>query len=159
MRGDPPLRLCFMKRDPTWVEWVTDVKSCCFASRVAISLFCSFAFVSLASANCDFIASHKSFWIRLVDPVASYSSKPGTSLRAVLIQSPECNGSAIFPVGLQVDGKVTSVRKVGLGLIHDTAKLEIQFDRLVTPVGLLSIASEVVEVNNARETVRHGIIH
>jgi hypothetical protein len=148
-----------MKRDPTWVEWVTDVKSCCFASRVAISLFCSFAFVSLASANCDFIASHKSFWIRLVDPVASYSSKPGTSLRAVLIQSPECNGSAIFPVGLQVDGKVISVRKVGLGLIHDTAKLEIQFDRLVTPVGLLSIASEVVEVDNARETVRHGIIH
>ena len=96
--------------------------------------------------------------MRLVDPVASYSSKPGTTLRAVLIQSPECDAAPVFPVGIEVDGRVVSVRKVGLGLIHDTARLEIRFDRLVTPEGPLTMASMVEEVHNARETVRDGII-
>ena len=131
----------------------------CFAVRIVFSLFFFLAFVSAASAQCDSIPANKSFWVRLVDPVASYSSKPGDSVRAVLLQSPECDDTAIFPIGLQVEGKVISVRRVGLGLIHETAMIEIQFSRLLTPTGPVSIASEVVEIDNARETVRHGIIH
>jgi hypothetical protein len=121
-------------------------------------LFLLFPLASPASARCESIPAGKSFWIRLVDPVASYSSKPGTPVHAVLIESPECDATPVFPVGIEVDGRVASVRKVGLGLLHDTAKLEIQFERLVTPGGILPLASEVVEVDNARETVRHGII-
>ena len=112
-----------------------------------------------ACANCDQIPAGKSFWIRLLDPVSSYSSKPGAALRATLIQSPDCDGAPVFPAGLEVDGQVTGVRRVGLGFAHETAWLEIIFDRIVTAEGqVLPIASRVVEVDNARESVRKGRI-
>ena len=110
-------------------------------------------------ANCQTIPAGKSFWVRLIDPVASYSSKPGTPIRAVLIQSPECDLTPVFPAGLEVAGLISSVRRVGMGLIHDTAAVEIQFDRIVTADGsVLPIASQVVEIDNARETVRNGVV-
>lgn len=113
-----------------------------------------------ASAECDYIPSGRSFWIRLLDPVASYSSKPGTSVRAVLIQSPDCGSAPVFPAGLEVDGEVVAVRKVGLGFIHDTAYLKIEFNRLITSDGqILKISAEVADVDNARETVHKGVIH
>jgi len=112
-----------------------------------------------ALANCDEIPAGKSFWVRLLDPVSSYSSKTGTAVRATLIQSPDCGGAPVFPAGLEVDGQVTSVRRVGLGFKHETAWLEIIFDRIVTAEGqVLPIASQVVEVDNARESVRKGRI-
>jgi hypothetical protein len=116
-------------------------------------------FPSPASATCENIPAGKSFWIRLLDPVASYSSKPGTTVRAVLIQSPECNYNPVFPAGLEVDGEVTAVRKVGLGFVHDSATLEIRFTQIVTSAGeVLPIAADVMEIDNARETARHGVI-
>jgi LssY-like putative type I secretion system component LssY len=118
--------------------------------------FCSAA---PAAANCEKIPAGKTFWVRLVDPVASYSSKPGTSVRAILIQSPECDFVPVFPAGLEVSGQVSSVRKVGMGFLHDSASLEIQFDRIVTANGsVLPIASQVVEIDNSREAVRNGVI-
>jgi LssY C-terminus len=112
-----------------------------------------------AHANCENIPAGKSFWVRLLDPVASYSSKPGTFIRATLIQSPDCDGAPVFPAGLEVDGQVVAARKVGLGIVRETASLEIIFDRIVTADGsILPIASQVVEVDNARETVRKGKI-
>jgi hypothetical protein len=130
-----------------------------FARFLATSLF-AVALCQMASANCDYIPAGKSFWIRLLDPLASYSSKPGTAIRALLIQSPECGSSPVFPAGLEVDGEVISAHKVGLGFRRDSATLEVQFNRIVTSTGMvLPIASQVVEIDNARETVRHGIIH
>ncbi len=112
-----------------------------------------------ARANCEEIPAGKSFWVRLLDPVSSYSSKPGTAVRATLIQSPDCDGASVFPAGLEVDGQVTGVRRVGLGFTHETAWLEIIFDRLVTAAGqVLPIASQVMAVDNARESVRKGRI-
>ena len=137
----------------------TVVASASWCALLAVSLLSfSFPLASPVSAHCDFIPAGRSFWVRLIDPVASYSSKPGTPLRAILVQSPECDAAPVFPIGIEVDGRVISVRKVGLGLIHDAAKLELQFDRLVTPDGFVKIASQVVELDNARETVRNGII-
>jgi len=134
-----------------------------WGSRLALSFLFAAVFLALprpAHAKCDEIPSGKSFWVRLMDPVASYSSKVGTNVRAVLIQSPDCDGAAVFPAGLEVDGEVTSVRKVGLGLVHETASLEIIFDRIITADGsVLPIASQVVEIDNARESVRKGKIH
>ena len=111
------------------------------------------------AARCEYIPAGKTFWIRLADPVASYSSKPGTVIRAILIQSPECDALPVFPAGLQLEGRITAVRRVGLGFKHDTASVELIFDKLITPSGTeLPIASQVVEVDNAREGVRHGVI-
>jgi hypothetical protein len=113
-----------------------------------------------ASANCEHILAGKSFWVRLIDPVASYSSKPGSTVRAVLIQSPECDGWPVFPIGLEVNGQITKVKKVGLGFFHDSASMEIQFTSLTTADGTaLPMASQVVEIDNAREKVKHGVIH
>jgi hypothetical protein len=131
----------------------------------AIAAFVCFFLMTLSCArpvraNCENIPAGKSFWVRLLDPVASYSSKPGTFVRAVLIQSPDCDGAPVFPAGLEVDGQVVSARKVGLGFIHETASLEILFDRIVTADGsVLPIASQVMEVDNARERVSKGKIH
>ena len=128
--------------------------------RVFLSVLPALLFwAAPASATCENIPVGKSFWIRLLDPVASYSTKPGTTVRAILIQSPECDYSPVFPAGLEVDGEVTAVRKVGLGFIHDSATLEIRFTQIVTSAGeVLPIAADVVEIDNARETTRHGVI-
>jgi hypothetical protein len=137
-------------------------RSAALLSRGALVFFCFTLCLTLphpASANCEHILAGKSFWIRLVDPVASYSSKPGASVRAILIQSPECDALPVFPAGLEVDGQVASVQKVGLGFLHDRATLEIQFDRIIAADGtVLPIASQVVEIDNARESVHRGVI-
>lgn len=141
-----------------FLRWQSRLRAAFSFSPLILLLFSLSALP--ASANCDYIPAGKSFWIRLLDPVASYSSKPGTSIRAVLIQSPECGSTPVFPAGLEVDGEIISVRKVGLGFVHDSASLVIQFDRLVTPDGNVhSLAAQVVELDNARETARNGVIH
>jgi LssY C-terminus len=114
-----------------------------------------------ASANCDHIPAGNSFWVRLLDPIASYSSKPGTSVRAILIQSPECEFTPVFPAGLEVDGHIVAVRSIGMGIKHDTATLTVSFDTLVTESGeILPIKAHVAEIDNAREKVASdGVIH
>jgi hypothetical protein len=146
----------------------------CVASRKLVSALPFRGFLSLgllaltaclsgspqAAANCEDLPAGKSFWIRLLDPVASYSSKPGATVRAVLIQSPECNLLPVFPAGLEVDGEVVAVRRVGLGFKHDTASVELIFDHIVTASGtVLPIAAQVAEIDNARESVSNGVIH
>jgi len=112
------------------------------------------------SRACDEIPANHSFWVRLIDPVASYSSKTGTTVRAVLIQSPDCDGMPVFPVGVEVEGKIVSVHRVGLGFKHDVASIEVRFDHLVTADGdTLPVAARVVEIDNARESVHNGVIH
>src|SRR5579862_6597284 len=88
-------------------------------SRLRILAFVHFLlFVVVFSPSitraCEEIPANESFWVRLTDPVASYSTQPGTSIHAVLIQSPDCDGAPVFPVGLEVEGKIISVRRVGL---------------------------------------------
>jgi hypothetical protein len=109
---------------------------------------------------CTQIAAGETLWIRLLDPIASYSAKPGIPVRAMLVQSPQCDGAPAFAAGSEVDGSVKSVRRVGLGLIHETARIEVVFDRIV-PTGEppLSFHSTVVEISNARESVHKGVIH
>jgi len=123
----------------------------------------TFFFVTLISAraaraNCENIPAGKSFWVRLLDPVASYSSKPGTFIRARLIQSPDCDGAPVFPAA--------SKWTAGGGRAKSWAGPDPRnrvagdlFDRIVTADGIvLPIASQVMEVDNARERVRKGTI-
>jgi hypothetical protein len=146
------------------MKWRRQARSAVDGISRFAALFCFSLLVLICArpvrANCENIPAGKSFWVRLLDPVASYSSKPGTFIRAVLIQSPDCDGAPVFPAGLEVDGQVVAARKVGLGIIHETASLELIFDRIVTADGtVFPIASQVMEVDNARETVRKGKIH
>jgi hypothetical protein len=108
---------------------------------------------------CDEAPAGQTFRIRLAQPVSSYSSKVGTPIRAILVESPECDGTPLFSLGTEIDGRVRSVQKVGMGLRHETAALNLEFD-WISPDGATSIAmrTRVLEVDNARETIKNGVI-
>jgi hypothetical protein len=108
---------------------------------------------------CRELASGAQFWVRLLDPVSSYTAKKEALLRAAILESPACDGEPVFPPGTAVEGKVVSVRKVGLGLRHETASLEFQFDRILAAgEAPIAIHARVAEVDNAREKVKNGKI-
>jgi hypothetical protein len=78
----------------------------------------------------------------------------------VLIESVVCGNEVIFPVGTNIEGVVHSVRKVGWGIRHETAALDIRFDRaIVMQNSPVTISTSIMEVGNAREQVNSkGVI-
>ncbi|MGB9457565.1 MAG: LssY C-terminal domain-containing protein [Bryobacteraceae bacterium] len=97
---------------------------------------------------------------RLLTPISTYSTKPGATVEAV-ITTPLCQQGASLPEGTTVQGVVKRVRKVGLGLIHETASLELDFDILHLPNGTDYPAPiRLVGIDNARERIDgRGAIH
>jgi hypothetical protein len=115
---------------------------------------------AVPAVACDRLAAGSSFWIRLSASVSSFTAKPGTQVRGFLLDSPECDGLPIFSTKIPIEGRVVSVHRVGLGLWHETAALEIEFLRLVPANHApIEIDGRVKLVDNARETVRNGVIH
>jgi len=111
-------------------------------------------FCSALTFGCDGLTAGQTLWIRLSVPVSSYSAKPGDAVHAILIEAVNCGNEVVFPVGTGIDGVVHSVRKVGWGIYHETAALDLRFDRAVVMGGSpLAISASVVEVENAREQV------
>ena len=85
--------------------------------------------------------------IRLTGSVASYSTKEGAKVDAVVIAPVKQGEQTLIPMGTQVTGVVEDVRRVGLGLIHETARIEINFNRLVLANGdELPVTTRVVKV-------------
>jgi LssY C-terminus len=100
-----------------------------------------------------------SLWIRLSQPVSSYGAKPGMSVSGLLLESPICDGVSILPTQVRVEGRVVSAHRVGLGLVRETASLEIEFSPIVPPYGSpIDIRGRVIEIDNAREDVKNGVI-
>jgi hypothetical protein len=97
--------------------------------------------------------------VRLSAPVSSFTAKRGTLVRGFLLESPQCDGVPVLPTKTPVEGRVLSVHRVGLGLWHETAALEIAFLRLL-PAGAdpIEINGRLKLVDNAREIVRNGVI-
>jgi hypothetical protein len=97
---------------------------------------------------------------RLLTPISTYSSRPGAAVEAV-VSTPLCQEGASLPEGTTVQGVVTRVRKVGLGLIHETASLEVDFKTLHLPDGTDYAAPiRLVGIDSARERIdRRGAIH
>jgi hypothetical protein len=99
-------------------------------------------------------------WVRLLQPVSSYSGKVGDQVQAMVIESAMCAGTEEITAGTVVDGAIKSVRRVGMGLVHETATVQVGFDHLLTKDGKeIEISARVVEIDNARETVKNGVIH
>ena len=114
---------------------------------------------SAMSFGCEGLAAGQSLWIRLSSPVSSYSSKAGDTVYAVLTEAAICDDGVVFPVGTRITGVVHSVRKVGWGIYHETAALNIQFDHAaVAQSPAVPITAIVMEVENAREQVNKGTI-
>jgi hypothetical protein len=98
-------------------------------------------------------------WVRLLDPLSSYSGKTGDKIRAMVIDSPKCGGVETITVGTLLGGEIKAVHRVGMGIVHQTAQLQVEFNRLKTKESEIAVASRVLEIDNARETVKNGVIH
>ena len=99
--------------------------------------------------------------IRLLTPVGSYSSKVGGPVQAVVIAPLSIDGETFIPAGTMVSGQIDSVKRVGFGLVHETAAVGMVFTRFKMPGGqVLPISTRVSQVDNARERVtKDGVIH
>jgi hypothetical protein len=93
--------------------------------------------------------------IRLTTPVGSFASRPGSRVDAMLIAPINApRGAVIFPAGSTLRGEVKSVRRVGLGLVHETASLELEFRSIAAPGGEdAPLSARVIAVDIGREEV------
>jgi len=113
-----------------------------------------------AASACEGVPPGQTLWIRLAAPVSTYTAKVGDTVRAVLTQDLVCDNEIVLPIGAHLEGVVRSKRKVGWGIRHETAALELEFHRATAGSDLdLAFTARVEEVENAREQVRNGVIH
>jgi LssY-like putative type I secretion system component LssY len=101
------------------------------------------------------------FHIRLTSTVGSYASRAGSPLSAVLIAPITLDGERGLQAGSILSGSVKAVTRVGFGIRHETAGLDLEFNQLISPDGLkIPISARVAEVDNGRERVSlNGRIH
>jgi LssY C-terminus len=123
----------------------------------ALALFCIPAASGTAFA-CDQLPAGQPLWIRLAAPVSTYIAKPGDAVYAVLTQDLVCDSEIVLPMGSRIEGMVRSRRKVGWGIRHETAALELEFHRASAEEITLDFTARVEEVENARERVHNGVI-
>jgi LssY C-terminus len=99
--------------------------------------------------------------IRLTSTVGSYASRAGSPLSAVLIAPVTVDGESGLQAGSVLSGSVKAVTRVGFGIRHETAGLDLEFDQLISPDGQkIPISARVAEVDNGRERVSpNGRIH
>ena len=99
--------------------------------------------------------------IRLTTTVGSYASGAGTPVSAVLIAPVIVDGETVLPAGSVVSGSVRRAARVGLGIRHETAALDLEFNEVALPGGdPVTLRARVAEVDNAREHVTgDGRIH
>jgi hypothetical protein len=129
-------------------------RSCVLAVLALLVCACG---AKCASA-CEQVPAGQTFRIRLLQPIATYSSKPGTIVRGFIIESPSCEGAATLPTGTLVEGHIVYVQKVGMGFRHETAKLQLEFDSVIQDGVPTKIRTQVLAVDNAREKVKDGVI-
>ena len=92
--------------------------------------------------------------VRLQNNLTSYSSPPGTGFRCVVIRPYKLNGQVVIPTGSIVFGTVLKEQRVGMGLIHERAALELAFDRYQTPAGdQYPLKATLASIDNSREQV------
>jgi hypothetical protein len=109
--------------------------------------------------GCDNVPAGETLWIRLTAPVSTYTAKVGDPVHAVLTQDLVCDDEVVAPMGTPVEGVVRSRHKVGWGIRHETASLELEFTRATVRSGVdIALAARVEEVENAREAVHKGVI-
>jgi hypothetical protein len=114
---------------------------------------------SSAAIGCDQLPAGQAMWVRLASPISTYTAQVGDPVRAVLTQDVTCGNDVVVPMGTQIAGVVRSKRKVGWGIRHETAALDLEFNEAVYEDGSeTKLSARVEEIENAREQVKHGVI-
>ncbi len=117
--------------------------------------------VSLALLTCSVslaatveLPAGRTLEVRLTRSLASFSSRKGSEVEGMIVSPVLQQGKVLVPMGSKVIGTVSEIKRVGLGLIHETARISIDFNRLVLPDGTsAAIKTQVTEIDNARESV------
>ena len=138
-------------------EWAKCARFSHRAAFLVIALACG-GRAHAQGQHCNIIPARQEIWIRLTNPVSTYSSKRGDIVRAILIASPECGGSPVLPAGTVVEGTITHVRRVGYGVWHDSSAVTIAFDKILAGSATVEMSARVEEVANGRENVKAGVI-
>jgi LssY C-terminus len=99
--------------------------------------------------------------VRLTTTVGSYASRAGAGVSGVVIAPVLVDSETVVPAGSVLSGNVKRALRVGLGIRHETAALDLEFNQVALPGGdPVSLGARVAEVDNARERVsRNGRIH
>ena len=132
--------------------------------RISADLCRGFALVYVLSAaamgrGAEPLPAGQSLWIRLTAPVTTYTAKAGDTVHAVLTQDVVHGSEIMLRMGTPIEGIVRSRRKVGWGIRHETAALDIEFNRAIAVSGeSVTLNARVEEVENAREAVHNGVI-
>jgi hypothetical protein len=122
-------------------------------------IFLCVIWISRSALGCDQLPAGQPLWIRLAAPISTYTAKVGDSVHAVLTQDLVCDNEIVIPMNTPIEGVVRSKRKVGWGIRHETAALELEFNQAILKPGLtVDLTARVEEVENAREPVRKGVI-
>ena len=114
------------------------------------------ALMLAAPAMAD-IAAGTVLEVRLLTSLSSYRSKPGTEFEGLVV-APGCPDG--LPPGTIARGVVKHIHKVGLGLVHESASMDLDFRELRLPDGQeYPFHARLTAVDNARERVnRKGSI-
>jgi len=92
--------------------------------------------------------------VRMTHAVGSYASRPHSRVEAVLIAPVKSGGETTLPAGSLLSGEVKSVRRVALGLIHETASLELNFNVISDGTKKeFPLSTQLAAVDNGREVV------
>lgn len=122
--------------------------------------FLFFVCTAGVALGCDQLPAGQSIWVRLSSPISTYTAHAGDPVHAVLTQDIVCGSEVMLPMGAPVEGVVRSKHKVGWGIRHETAALELEFNHAILgPESTVQMSARVEEVENAREQVKNGVIH
>jgi hypothetical protein len=119
-----------------------------------IAACCFTAVGSVANLAAETIPAGTQLEIRIQQPISSYSTPAGTKITGVLISPVNERGRILIPLGTTVQGSVVAVRKVGLGVTHETAEIGLSFNELVLlDHKSIPIQVRITAVENARESI------
>lgn len=113
-----------------------------------------YLFAALSSLTQGEVPAGTRLHIRLATSVGTYATTAGTPVSAFLIAPVSVNGATLLPAGSTLSGRVTSVRRVGMGFVHETAAMNLEFNRLTLPAGqAMPVSTRIAQVDNSREQV------
>src|SRR5262245_55586282 len=128
---------------------------------VTLSALAATAFVFIpVLSHADEVDSSTRLHVRLKQSVSSFGSKRDDRIAVAVIAPVESHGRILIPLGAEVLGHVESVKRVGLGMSHETAAVHLSFDSLRLPDGQgIPLSAQVESLDNARERVdKQGVI-
>ncbi|HSP68706.1 MAG TPA: LssY C-terminal domain-containing protein [Bryobacteraceae bacterium] len=98
--------------------------------------------------------------IRLMSPLTSYGMAPGAPFQGVVTAPANVEGRLVLPAGTLIHGTVRKAVGVGIGLVHERATLDLDFNEYELADGRrFPLRARLTSIDNARESVtREGQI-